>query len=93
MFGKERALVTFYFKKKRFYFFIFRGEGREKERERNDVREKHRSVASCLYLEREPNLQLQPRNVPQLGIEPVTFPLLDDAQSTKPHQSGLLVTF
>ena len=32
------------------YLFLQRGEGREKERERNiDVQEKHRSVASRLH--------------------------------------------
>ena len=58
---------------KQFYLFIFeRGEGREKERERNiDVREKLRSVAS-----HAPLLGTQPaetRPVPWPGTEPVTF--------------------
>ena len=40
-----------------------RGEGREREWERNiDVREKHRSVASHMCPVGEPNLQ--PRHVP-----------------------------
>ena len=45
------------------------GNGKERESKRNtDVREKHRSVSPCTY----PNwgLNLQPRYVPRLGIEP-----------------------
>ena len=53
------------------YLPLQRGEGRGKEREQNiDVREKHRSAASCLP-QLGPNLQAT--HVPQPGIEPVTF--------------------
>ena len=53
-------------------FILARGEGRQKEREREiDVREKHRLVVSGTC----PNqgLNLQPRHVPWPGIEPVTL--------------------
>ena len=36
------------------HLFLERGEGREKERERNiNVREKHQLVASCIHLVRD----------------------------------------
>ena len=53
-------------------FTDFRERRKEGERQRKiHVREKHQSVASCMH----PNLGLnpQPRRVPCLGIEPVTF--------------------
>ena len=57
---------------KRFYFFLERGGRREEKRERNiDVRGKHQLVASCTYPDWGPNPQ--PRHVPWLGMEPVTF--------------------
>ena len=38
-----------------FYLFLERGKGRGDERERNiDVREKHRSVASCVHPDQGP---------------------------------------
>ena len=52
--------------------FFREGEGREKERERNiNMRGKHQLAASCTCPDwgRDP----QPRHVPFLGIEPVTF--------------------
>ena len=51
----------------RFSFFVFRERGREGEGEG----EKQRSVASCTCADSGPNLQ--PRPVPWLRIEPVTF--------------------
>ena len=57
-----------------FILFLEREEGREKEEEKHGcVREKHRSVASCTHPHQEP--KPQPRHVPRLGIEPVTFTL------------------
>ena len=54
------------------YLFLQRGEGREKERERNNnMREKHRSATSHTCPDQKPNRQ--PRHIPWLGIEPVTF--------------------
>ena len=42
----------------RFYLFLERGEGREKERERNiNVREIHPLVASLMHPNQGPNLQ------------------------------------
>ena len=49
-----------------------RGEGKEKERERNiKVWEKHWLVASLMSSNQGPNPQ--PKHVPWLGIEPATF--------------------
>ena len=55
----------------RFYLFIFRERGRERGREG----EKHRSITSHMCPGHTPlwQLNLQPRHVPQPGIEPVTF--------------------
>ena len=60
------------FLKKRFYLFIFRGRGREGEREKHVLRE---TLIGCLSPPRPPNWGpgLKPRHVPWLGIEPVTF--------------------
>ena len=45
----EREVLLPHFKFLNFYLFLERGEGREKEKERNiNVREKHQSVASLL---------------------------------------------
>ena len=56
----------------RFYLFSFRERGREGEKEKNiDIREIHRLVASCRPPTKGPGLQ--PRHVPWLGIEQVTF--------------------
>ena len=60
--------ISFHLFFQRFYFFLERGEGREKERERNiNVREKYRSVSSHTC----PNqgLNPQPRHVPWPGID------------------------
>ena len=47
-----------FIKKDFIYLFLERGEGREKERERNiDVREKHQSVAPCTWPIQGPNPQ------------------------------------
>ena len=53
------------------YLFLERREGRVREREKNNVREKLESAASCTH----PNLgqNPQPRHVPWPGIEQVTF--------------------
>ena len=75
-----------------FFFFIsLREGGRERgsEREKNiDMKEKHRSVASCApphwesYMPRTgPNPQ--PRSVPCPGREPATFQLRDDAPTNR----------
>ena len=71
---------------KRFYLFLERGEGRDKEKERNtDMREKHRSVASGTCPNQGLNLQL--RHVSWLGIKPVTFHF----EPTETHWSGLIL--
>ena len=63
----------------RFYLFIFSdGGGREKDRKRNiNVRENHRSVASCAHHNQGPcsdwGPNLQPTHVSLLGIELATF--------------------
>ena len=55
------------FLNKRFYLFLERREGREKERERNiDVWEN-------IDAHPQPGIGRQPRHVPWLGIKPVTF--------------------
>ena len=51
------------------------------------MRKKHPSAASHMHPHWRPNSQ--PRHVPQPGIKPTTFTLWDNAQPTKPHQSGL----
>ena len=52
--------------------FSEKGEGREKERERNiNVREIHWLVASHMHPDQGPNLK--PRHVPWLKIEPITL--------------------
>ena len=45
--GQGNFLLIFW----RFYLFLERGEGRQRERERNiDIREKHQLIASCYML-------------------------------------------
>ena len=53
------------------YLFLESGEGRAKGRENINVREKHRLVASRIYPDQR--LNPQPRHVPWLGIELLTF--------------------
>ena len=87
-FNNSNNSNNYYYHYLRFYLFLEGGEWREKERERNiNVREKHQSVASCMCLHQRPNLQ--PRHMPWLGIELVTFTLQDDTRATEPHQLGL----
>ena len=78
----------FYFKK---ILFVFRERGREREREG----EKHQCVGEtsigCLL--HAPNRGPGPKTRHVLGIELATFGLQDEAQHTKPHQSGLEHTF
>ena len=64
----------------RFYLFLERGEGREKELERN-------IMCDCLLHAPTWGPGPKPRHVPWLGIQPVT--LQDGTQSTELHQSGL----
>ena len=71
------------------HLFLERGEGREKERERNiDVWEKYRSAASCMPPTGD--LARNPGMCPDWESNQWPFSLLDDAQPTEPHQSGLL---
>ena len=62
------------------YLLLERGEGREKERERNNnVREKHWLGASHTCPDRGSNLQ--PRHVPWLGIELAAFYLVEQCST------------
>ena len=73
---------------KNIYLFILeRGEGREKERERNiEVREKHQSIASCTRPIRDGtcNLGMCPAQESNRWLST----LQDDAEPAEPHQSG-----
>ena len=69
------CFTTVYFSVKDLFIYLLveRGGRREKERERNiHVQEKHRLAASCTPPTGD--LALQPRHVPQPGIEPATLP-------------------
>ena len=73
-------------------YFLEKGEGRGKERERNsDVREKHQSVASRT----SPSgvLAYNPGMCPSWESNHQPFGLRDVAQPIEPHQSGLLIDF
>ena len=75
------------FLNKRFYLFLERREGREKERERNiDVWGKHWLVASLKSPTR--GLACNSGMCPWQGIELRCFGLQDDSQPTEPHQPG-----
>ena len=80
--------ILFYFFLTWGHFFIpFRLTGREREKN-IDVREKHQLVVSCTHLEcgdhmcLDQGLNLQPRHVPWLGVEPTTSWLQDNTWST-----------
>ena len=65
-------------------YFLGRGEGREKGRERN--------ISVWLLLNRPHwGPGSQPRHVTWLGIEPVTLWFAARAQSTELHQPGLIL--
>ena len=65
-------LAVWHLKKKWFYLFLERGEGRQKKTDRNiDVRGKHRSVVPSMCPDQ--GLNPQPRRVPWPGIAPATF--------------------
>ena len=86
-FPVQTFLHTFFFFFKDFiYFFLLeRVEGREKERERNLVQEKHQSVASCMAPSRD--LACNPGMCPDWESNQWHFGLQNDAQPTEPHQS------
>ena len=75
-----------------FYWFLFkkftfRGEGRQKERERNiNVWMKHWLVASCTPPAGD--LAHNPGMYPDWELNKWPFTLQNDTQSTEPHQSG-----
>ena len=71
----------------RFYLFLDRGEGREKERERNI------NVWYCLSHTPHWGPGLQPRCVPWLGIELVTLWFTGWHSTTEPHQPGQQISF
>ena len=76
----------FYFFKGFIYLFLERGEGREKERERNiDVQEIHWSVAFHMPPTGDPN----PGMCPDWESNQQPFGLQAGTQSTEPHQPGL----
>ena len=67
--------------------FLERGEGREKERKRNiAVREKHRSVASCMPLTGD--LACNPGMCPDWELNRQPFGSQASTQPTEPHQPG-----
>ena len=71
---------------KRFYLFSERGEGREKERERNiDVQKKHQLVAS--HMPPNVNLACNPGMCPDWELNWEPFSSQASAQ-TEPHQPG-----
>ena len=77
----------------RFYLFIFRERGREGDREgekHHGVRET--SICFLLHAPRQGPCP-QPKHVPWLGIELVTFQLQVSTQSTEPQQPGLFTNF
>ena len=63
---------SFLFKVLFIYLFLERGEGRKTERERSIKVERDTSIG-CLSPPHNWGPGLQPRHVPWLGIEPVTF--------------------
>ena len=67
-----------------FIYFLERGEGREKDRERN--------INECVVVSHMPphwGPGLQPRFVPRPGIQPANLWFAGYTQSTEPHQPGL----
>ena len=73
---------------KNIYLFSERGEGREKERERNtDVQETHRLAASQIPTTRD--LAGNPGIGPDWKLNQRPFSLQAGTQSTEPHQPGL----
>ena len=73
-----------------FYLFSEKGEGREKERERNiDVQEKHQFVASHSPL----GPSLQPRHVPWPGFQPADLLVCGITPKALSHTSQGLADF
>ena len=69
------------------YSFLERGEGREKEEEKNtDVREKHLLIASRTSPARD--LGRHAGTCPDQELNRQSFSLWDNAQPTEPQQSG-----
>ena len=80
--------INYFIFKDFMYLFLKRGEGREKEKERNiDVREKHLSVPPHMYPGWGSNPQL--RHVSWLESNWWPFTLWYVAQPTEPHWLGL----
>ena len=79
--GQECVFLFFVF---RFYLFLER-----------EVKEKGRETSMCGCISWAPywGPGPQPRHVPWLGMEPVTLSFAGRAQSTEPHQPGLLLLF
>ena len=82
--------VFFIFFKILFIYFVVRGKGREKVRKRNirNVLEVHQLVVSLSPPTGEPGPQ--PRRVPRQGLKRQPFGSQAGAQSTEPHQPGLV---
>ena len=73
------------------YFFRDRGEGKEKDMERNiNVREKHRSVASCTCPTRDQTCN--PGTCPDWESNLQPFTLQDNVQPPEPHWSGAITS-
>ena len=78
---------------KRFYLYLERGEGREKERERNiSVREKHLLVASHMH-PLTADWTCNPDTCPDLVVNQWRFTVWNDAQPTESHHSGWFIVF
>ena len=86
--GLMRTILNLFFKKDFIYLLLERGGGREKDRERNiDVRELHRSVASCTSPTGD--LAGNPGMCPDWESNWLPFGSQAGTQSADPHQPGL----
>ena len=82
--------LIFYLFFKRFYLFIFREKGREKERKRNtDVREVRQLGVS--HMPAAGNLAHNPGRCPDWELNWQPFGSQARTQSTEPHQPGQIL--
>ena len=71
--AQNRIRTIGYFLKDFIYLFIFREREREREREGEKHQCERETSVGCLLCTPNQGPGLQPRHVPRLGIEPVTF--------------------